>query len=186
MSSQFCLEYLSTSVPGLSRWCCGKEYACSAEDARDVALIPGSGKIPWRRKWQPTPVFLTGKCYGQRSLADFSPWITKSDTTERTHTHTSFLSSVHLLGCVQLFATPWTATCQASLFIINSQSLLELMSMESVMSSNHLILCCPLLLSPSIFPSIRVFSKELVLHIRWPKYWTFSFSVSPSNEYSGL
>ena len=117
---------------------------------------------------------------------DCSPWITESDTTEHAHTHTSFLSSVHWFGCVQLFATPWTATCQASLFIINSQSLLELMSMESVMSSNHLILCCPLLLSPSIFPSIRVFSKELVLHIRWPKYWTFSFSVSPSNEYSGL
>ena len=92
MSSQLCLEYLSTSVPGLSRCCCGKESACSAEDARDVALIPGSGKIPWRRKWQPTAVFLTGKCYGQRSLVDCSPWITESDTTERTHTHTPVFS----------------------------------------------------------------------------------------------
>ena len=83
-------------------------------------------------------------------------------------------------------ATPWTAACQASLSITNSQSLLELMSMESVMPSSHLILCCPLLLMPSIFPSIRVFSSESVLHIRWPKYWSFSFSISPSNEYSGL
>ena len=83
-------------------------------------------------------------------------------------------------------ATPWTAAHQASLSITNSLSLLKLMSFESVMPSNHLILCHPLLLLPSIFPSIRVFSNELVLHIRWPKYWSFSFSMSPSNEYSGL
>ena len=82
-------------------------------------------------------------------------------------------------------ATPWTAAHQASLSITNSRSLLKLMSIESVMPSNHLILCCPLLLA-SIFPSIRVFSSESVLHIRWPKYWSFSFSVSPSNEQSGL
>ena len=82
--------------------------------------------------------------------------------------------------------TPWTAARQASLFIINSGSLLKLMSAELVMPSNHLILCLPLLLLPSIFPSIRVFSNESVLHIRWPKYWSFSFSISPSNEYSGL
>ena len=81
---------------------------------------------------------------------------------------------------------PWTVTCQASLFITNSQSLLKLMSSESVMPSNHLILCPPLLLPPSIFPSIRVFSDEMVLHIRWPKYWSFSFNISPSNEHSGL
>ena len=86
----------------------------------------------------------------------------------------------------QLFATPWTAAGLASLSIINSHSLLKLMSIESVMPSNHLILCCPLLLLPSVFPSIRVFSNESVLHIRWPKYWSFSFSISPSNEYSGL
>ena len=90
------------------------------------------------------------------------------------------------LSPVQLFATPWTAPCQASLSIMNSQSLLKLMSIESVMPSNHLILCCPLLLPPSIFPSIRVFSNESVLHIRWPKYWSFSFNISPSNEYSGM
>ena len=89
-----------------------------------------------------------------------------------------------MLGHVQLFATPWTAA--ASLSIINSRSLAKLMSVESVMTSNHLILCFPLFLQPSIFPSIRVFSKESVLRIRWPMYWSFSFSISPSNEYSGL
>ena len=91
-----------------------------------------------------------------------------------------------MLSHVQFFATPWTAACQASLSITNSQSLLQDMSIESVMPSNHLILCCPLLLPPSIFPSIRVFSSESVLCIRWPKYWSFSFSISPSDEYSGL
>ena len=91
-----------------------------------------------------------------------------------------------LLGRVWLFATPWTAVCQASLSITNSRSLLKLMAIESVMPSNHLILCWPLLLPPSIFPSIRVFSNELILRIRWPKYWTFNFCISPSNKYSGL
>ena len=98
--------------------------------------------------------------------------------------HTS--SSVQLLSRVLLFVTPWTAARQASLSITNSQSLRKLMSMESMMPSKHLILCCPLLLLPSIFPSIRVFSSESVLYIRWPKYWSFSFSISPSNKYSGL
>ena len=87
---------------------------------------------------------------------------------------------------VQLFATPWTAACQAPLSITSSQSLLKLMSIESVMPSNHLILYHPLLLLPLIFPSIRVFSSELALRIRWPKYWSFVFSISPSSEYSGL
>ena len=82
--------------------------------------------------------------------------------------------------------TPWTAALQACLFITNSQSLFKLVSIESVIPSNHLILCNPLLFLPSIFPSIRIFSNESVLHIRWPKYWGFSFSISPSNEYSGL
>ena len=94
--------------------------------------------------------------------------------------------SVQSFGHVQLFATPWTAARQASLPITNSQSLLKLMSIESVMPSNHLILCGSLLLLPTIFPSIRVFSNESVLRIRWPKYWSFSFSISSSNEYSGL
>ena len=87
---------------------------------------------------------------------------------------------------VRLFVTPWTAAGQASLSFTISRTLLKLMSTESVMPSNHLILCCPLLLLPSIFPRIWVFSNELALHIRWPKYWSFSFSISPSNEYSGL
>ena len=95
-------------------------------------------------------------------------------------------SSVQSLSCVRLFVTSWTAAHQASLPITNSRSLLKLMSIESVMPSNHLILCHLLLLLPSIFPSIRVFSNESVLLIRWPKYWSFSFSISPSNEYSGL
>ena len=95
-------------------------------------------------------------------------------------------SSVQSLSRVQFFATLWTAARQASLSITNSQSLLKPMSIESVMPSNHLILCRPLLLPPSIFPTIRVFSNESVLHIRWPKYWSYSFSISPSNEYSGL
>ena len=83
-------------------------------------------------------------------------------------------------------ATPWTRARQASLSITNSRSLLKFMAIESVMPSNHLFLCCPLLLLPSVFPSIRVFSNKSVLHIRWPEYWSFSFSISPSNEYSGL
>ena len=95
-------------------------------------------------------------------------------------------SSVQSLSRIPLFVTPWTAAHQASLSITNSQSFLKLVSIESVMPSNHLILCHLLLLLPSIFPSIRVFSNESVLHIRWPKYWSFSFSISPSNEYSGL
>ena len=108
-------------------------------------------------------------------------WLSKiTHNTLRKH------SSVQSLSCIQLFATPWTAAHQASLSITNFQSLLKLLSIESVMPSNHLILCCPLLLLPSIFPSTRVFSNESVLHMRWPKYWSFSFNISPSNEYSGL
>ena len=95
-------------------------------------------------------------------------------------------SSVQLLSRVQLFATPQTTACQASLSITNSRSLLKLMSIESVMPSNHLILWRPLLLLPAIFPSIRVFANESALPIRWPKYWSFSFNISPSNEHSGL
>ena len=96
------------------------------------------------------------------------------------------ISSIQLLNRVRLFVTPWTAAHQASLSITNSQSLLKLMSIELVVPSNYLILCRPLLLLPSIFPSIKVFPNESALHIKWPKYWSFSFSISPSNEYSGL
>ena len=95
-------------------------------------------------------------------------------------------SSVQSLSCVWCFVTPWAAAHQASLSITNSQSLLKLMSIELLMPSNHPISCRPLLLLPSIFPSIKVFSSESVLCIRWPKYWSFSYSINPSNEYSGL
>ena len=112
----------------------------------------------------------------------FLPW--------KQHSQSIFLrpqfNLVQLLSHVWLFATPWTATRQASLSVTNSRSLPKPMSIELVMPSNHLILCRPLLLLPSIFPSIRVFSNESVLRIRWPKYWSFSFSISSSSEYSGL
>ena len=105
---------------------------------------------------------------------------------EQTAMHHSLMSVSSVTQSCLIFCNPWTTARQASLSITSSQSLLKLMSTESVMPSNHLILCRPLLLLPSIFPSIRVFSNESVLHIRWPKYWSFSFSISPSNEYSGL
>ena len=102
------------------------------------------------------------------------------------HKCTFQFSSVQSLSCVWLFETPWTAARQASLSITNSQSLLKLMSIESVMPSSHLILCHPFLLPPLIFPSIRVFSNESALCMRWPKYWSFSFGISPSKEHPGL
>ena len=98
----------------------------------------------------------------------------------------SVSKSVQLLSRVRLFVTPWTAACQASLSITNCRSPPKLMSVELVISSSHLILCCPFLLLPSIFPRIWVFSNESALRIRWPKYWSFSFSISPSNEHPGL
>ena len=101
------------------------------------------------------------------------------------HGKCQFISTIQF-SHVRLFMTLWTAARQASLSITNSRSLLKLMSIMSVIASNHLILCCPLLLPPSIFPSIRVFSNKSALRIRWQKYWSFSFSISPSNEYSGL
>ena len=128
-------------------------------------------------------------------LKSFLTWEAFSKTTARTKLSLICLSvkcysvqfsSVQSLSRVRLFATPWTTARQASLSITNSQSLPKLMSIESVMPSSHLILCRPLLLLPQILPSIRVFSNESVLRIRWPKYWSFSFSISLSNEYSGL
>ena len=122
-------------------------------------------------------------------------WATFSDhLLHMSHRHTVYyvfstysFSSVQLLSSVLFFVTPWTAVCQAFLFVTNSRSLLKFTSKESVMPSNHLTICSPpLLLLPSIFPSITVFSNESVLRIRWPRYWSFSFSLSPSNEYSGL
>ena len=111
---------------------------------------------------------------------------TEDCITQQVNNFICQFSSVHSLSRIRLFATPWTAAHQASLSITNSQNLLKLMSIELVMTSNHLILCHPLLLLPSVIPSIRVFSNELVLCIRWPKYWSFSFSICPSNEYSVL
>ena len=108
-----------------------------------------------------------------------------SDKLIYANVHSKF-TSVQSVSCVWLFGTPWTAACQAALSITNSWSLLKLIHIKSVMSSYHLILCCALLLQPSILPNIRVFSNESVLWFRWPKYWSFRFSISPSNEYSGL
>ena len=107
-------------------------------------------------------------------------------TKSMVYSNNGMFRSVSSVALVQLFATPWTTAHQTSLSITNSQSLLKLMSIKSVMPSSHLILCLPPLLPPSIFPSIRVFSSESVLCIRWPKYWSFSFSISASSEYSGL
>ena len=122
-------------------------------------------------------------------LVNSAPWSCAEHSTTCKKVHVSLRStlcySVQSLSRVRFFATPWTAARQASLSITNSWSLLKLMSIELVMPSNHLNLCRPPLLLPSIFPSIRVFSNESVLHIRWPKYWSFSFSIRPSNEYSG-
>ena len=112
--------------------------------------------------------------------------LTSSLDPERLKTPSCCYCCFQLLSCLQLFVTPWTEECQAFLSITISLSLPKLMFIESVMPSNHLILCCPILLLTSIFPSIRVFSNESALPIRWPKYWSFSFSISPSNKYSGL
>ena len=133
---------------------------------------PSVGKIPWRRNWQPTPVLLLGDSQGWRSLAGYSSLGCKeSDTTEQlTHTHTH----TH------------TAASQAPLSSTVSWSLLKTMSIESVMPSNHLILCCPLHIPPSIVLIIRVFSNVSALRIRWPKYWSFNFNISPANEHLGL
>ena len=117
------------------------------------------------------------------STWNFSQWHSK---LYKLPNNFQLVSSVQSLSRVQLFVTPWTAARQASLSVTNSRSSLSLMSIESVMPSNYLILCHPLLLLPSIFPSIKVFSNESVLRIRWPKYWSFSFKISPTNEHPGL
>ena len=126
-------------------------------------------------------LFIIAKIWKQPRYLSVNKWI-----NILTHWGNEIFSSVQLLSRVWLFATAWTAAHQASLSITNSQSLFKLTSIELVMPSNHLILCCPLLLLPSIFPSIRVFSNESVLRIMWPKYWSFSFSISTFNDYWGL
>jgi len=132
-------------------------------------------------------LFTVDKAWKQPKCPSTDEWIKMWCIYIYTHLGESVqFSSVQSLSCLQLFVTPWTAAYQASLSITNTWSLLKLMCIESVMPSNHLILCHLLLLLPSIFPKIMIFSNELVLCIRWPKYWTFSFSISPSNEHSEL
>ena len=141
-----------------------------------TSLLP-----PWELGPLPLPPFISQE--EVKPLCSYMPFNKKF--MKGLESLTQF-SSVHSLSCVQLFATPWTAAYQASLSITNSRSLPKPMPIESVMPSSHLILCRPLLLLPSIFPSIRVFSNESALHTWWPKYWSFSFSISPSNEHPGL
>ena len=147
----------------------------------------GHGKgVPLKK--EKTPFILCQQPHFPLIYFEHSSYLPAAFLTSKRGLHTpgEHHSSVQSLSHVRLFPTPWTAACQASLSITNSQSLLKLMSIESVMPFNHLILCRPLLFLPSIFPSIRVFFNELVLRVRWPEYWSFSFSISPSSEYSGL
>ena len=185
---------------------------------RRLGFDPCVGKIPWKRKWQLTPVFLPGKSMDRGAWWAIVHRATKSWIWLSMHTWWALrlimklaeptaclvicryseykgysfcsgsvqFSSVQSLSRVRRFVTPWIATLQASLSITNSRSSLKLMSIESVMPSSHLILCRPLLLLPPIPPSIRVFSNESTLSMRWPKYWSFSFSIIPSKELQGL
>ena len=151
--------------PGGTR---GKESTCQCRRCKRHGFDLLIGKMLCRREWKHSS-----------SLAWKIPWTEEPGRLQ--------LSSVQFSRSVMSnSAAPWTAARQASLSITNSQSLLKLISIELVMPSDHLILCHPLILLPSIFPSIRVFPNESVLHLRWPKYWSFSFSISPSDEYSGL
>ena len=153
----------------------GSDSKASAYNVGDPGSIPGLGRSPEAMATQ------------SGVLAWEIPWTEKPGGLQSIglQNQTQF-SSVQLLSCVRLFETPWTAAHQASLSITNSRSLFKLMSVELVMPSNHLILCCPLLLLPSIFPSIRVFSNRSDLPSRWPKYWSFSFIISPSSKHPGL
>ena len=155
-----------------------KNTPASAGDARDSGSILGQ-EDPLEEGMAAHPSVLAW-----RIRMDWIPGVLPEKPGRLQSVGLQRVSLVQSLGRIRLFATLWTAACWASLsFTI---SMLKLMSIELVMPSNHLILCCPFLLLPSIFPSIRVFSNESVLYIRWPKYWSFSFSISPSNEYSGL
>ena len=150
---------------------------------RDISPSPLTYLSPYKylliAQAHPRSMFITSSSK-TAFLPDYSYYTRTSQVTWLCSFSTSIISfsSVQLLSHVWLFATPWTAAHQASLFITNSQSLLKLMSVESVMPSNHLTLCCLLLLLPSVVPNVKVFSNESVLHIRWPKYWSFSFSIS--------
>ena len=163
-----------------------KNAAINAGDTGDAGLTPG-----WRREWQPAPVCLPGESQGQRSLTVCA---SQSQARLSNGAHTVPRNTGRLAGFIptfssasQLCPTLWDhMNCRMPGLPVNSWSLLKLMSIESVMPSNHLILCHPLLLLPSIFPSIGVFSNESAFPIRWPKYWSFSISISPSNEHPGL
>ena len=146
-------------------------------------LWPSLFKRIW---WKPVPGSGISNSLFVQYLSDFQIGESNSLFLRNLNMHVCICLSVQSLSHIRLFVTPWTAACQASLPITNSKSLFKLMSIEFVMPSNCLILCGPLLLLPSVFPSIKVSSVESVLHIRWPKYWSFSFSISPSSEYSGL
>ena len=130
--------------------------------------------------------FKIQRFFSSNEIDETGAYYTEWSKSERKTPIQYQFSSVQLLSRVQLFVTPWIAAHQASLSITNARSLPKLMSIELVMPSSHLILCCPLLLLPLIFPSNRVFSNESALHIRWPKYWSFSFNISPSNEHPGM
>ena len=166
---------------------------------RPHCLGGSTGQLQLRSLWSPPSGYASLGAWPPHTPLCFTPRCPGLDEGACSHQPLGFsqlvvplsfdfliIISVQSLSRVRLFATSWTVAHQASLSITNSWSLLKLMSIESVMPSNHLILCCPLLLLPLIFPSVRIFSSELVLHIRWPKDWSFSFSISPSNEYSGL
>ena len=155
-------------------------------NAVDPGLIPGSGRCPWRRKWLLNPVFFSGESLGPRSWFMIYCSFVDVALIKKLGKFIIYLPWVAVAQSCLTLGDPMTAAHQASLSFTISWSLLKHMSIESVMPSNHLILCHPLLLLPSIFPSIRVFSSEWALHIRWPKYQSFSFSISPSNEYSGV
>ena len=185
----------STQAPGGRRRSSSRLEPLTSNNERQVGHTPwgcwrspsdpGFTERPWfvlvTSRWKQTWLWGMGHREGEERV----PWVPREGCWPAPCPSAQF-SSVQSLSHVQLFATPWTAARQASLSITNSRSLPKLMPIESVMPSNHLILCHPLLLLPSIFPSIRVLSSESALPIRWPNYWSFSFNISPSNEYSGL
>ena len=185
MKCEFMFHLLG--VGGLPSWLSGEEASYQCRRLRKCRFDPWVRKTPWRKKWQPTPVLL-GNPMDRGAWRATAHGVAKSWTrlSTQANTGTVLQAAVQSLCRARLFVTPWTTARQASLSFTRSRSLLKLMSIESVMPSNHLVLCHPPLLLPSIFPSIRVFSNELALRIRWPKCWSFSLNICASREYSGL